>query len=179
AIQQMPGTPIFTVVDYDPQGAIDAEGFRVDEIVLDLVDDSATEDYYGFRVVAPQLICSYDPVRDTVTCDTSFVFANDLYLDSPDPLLTMGEGYGLVVSDQPFNGTTFRIRLQVDNYQELPVYLEVFNLTEDAYRYAVSRQAYNDAGDNPFAEPVSIHNNIEGGYGFFVVASRERVMLER
>lgn len=178
AIQEMPTVPDFTVISYEPDGGIDAGGYRVDEITLDIVDNGATADYYGFRVIVPQQNCTFDPVRDTVICEPNFEFVDDLYLDSPDPLLVMGEGYGLVLTDQSFNGATYRARIQADNYQDGPVRLEVFSLTEDAYRYAVSRRAYDDAGDNPFAEPVSIHNNVEGGYGFFVLGNRVGVDLE-
>jgi len=48
-----------------------------------------------------------------------------------------------------------------------------FRLTEDAYRYGISQEAFINARDNPFAEPVNIHNNVTGGYGYFVVANRQ------
>lgn len=163
AIQLMPTQPDFTVVSYDPQGSIDIDGFRTDEIIFDLVDDPDTEDYYGFRV----------------TNNPEDQFINDYYLQSPDPLLKDAIGYGLVLSDQSFNGSTYRVRIQADNYNEDPrPALEVFHITEDAYRYSVSRIAYEDSVDNPFAEPVNVHNNMENGYGYFLLSNGRKQVLE-
>jgi len=176
--QVMPTSADFSLVSYEPDGAIDSEGFRVDEIILDINDPMGTEDYYGFRVLIPQFFCRFDEVADSVICETSFEFTNDAYLDSQDPLLKFSDGYGLVITDQSFNGETYRIRLLADVFQNEGVRLEVYRLTEDAYRYGVSRDAFNEAGDNPFVEPVNIHNNVEGGYGFFIAASRSYIALE-
>lgn len=176
--QIMPAAANFNLVSYEPDGAIDSDGYRVDEIELDLNDEASTEDYYGFRILIARQFCRYDADRDTLLCTYNFVNANTAYLDSQDPLLKESAGFGLVISDQSFNGGTYRIRLLSDAYQSEGLRLEVFRLTEDAYRYAVSRRAYDDAGDNPFAEPVNIHNNVAGGYGFFIAASRSYLELE-
>lgn len=183
ATQEMPAQPDFTLVSYEPQGAIDIDGFRTDEIVFDLMDDPDAEDYYGFRVTntpQDQIFCFFDPNRQMEVCDTfRNDFVNDYFLQSPDPLLNEASGYGLVLSDQSFNGNTYRVRIQADNYNQdtLPT-LEVFRLTEDAYRYAVSRLAYEDSVDNPFAEPVNVHNNVANGYGYFVLSNGVKVVLE-
>jgi hypothetical protein len=93
--------------------------------------------------------------------------------------LNDASGYGLVLSDQSFNGNTYRVRIQADNYNQdtLPT-LEVYRLTEDAYRYAVSRYAYENSVDNPFAEPVNVHNNVSEGYGYFVLSNGLKLVLE-
>lgn len=183
ATQMMPSVPEFTLVSYEPEGAIDIDGYRTDEIIVDLTDDPDTEDYYGFRVTntpGDEIFCFYNEVLDTTVCDT---FRNDFvreyYLQSPDPLLNEAVGYGLVLSDQSFNGNTYRVRLQADNYHQtaMPT-LEVFHLTEDAYRYAVSRNAYENSVDNPFAEPVNVHNNMENGYGYFVLSNGRKLVLQ-
>lgn len=178
AIQEMPAAADFNLVSYEPDGAIDSDGFRVDEITLDLIDPPGTEDYYGFRVLIPQQFCEFDNVGDSLICTNNFQFANEAFLDSQDPLLKFSVGYGLVITDQSFNGGTYRIRLLADAFQNEGLRLEVFRLTEDAYRYGVSRDAYDQAGDNPFAEPVNVHNNVDGGYGFFIAASKTILALE-
>ncbi|WP_020569976.1 DUF4249 family protein [Neolewinella persica] len=183
ATQIMPVIPEFTLISYEPEGAIDIDGFRTDEIILDLEDDPAKEDFYGFRVTntpRDQISCFINSSGDTIVCDTfRNEFVRDYYLQSPDPLLNEGTGYGLVLSDQSFNGNTYRVRLQADNYNRdsMPT-LVVYRLTEDAYRYAVSRNAYEDSVGNPFAEPVNVHNNVAEGYGYFVLSNGVRVVLE-
>jgi hypothetical protein len=183
ATQEMPAQPDFTLISYEPEGAIDIDGFRTDEIVIDLMDDPDTEDYYGFRVTnTPQdeIFCRFDPNTQMERCDTfRNDFINNYFLQSPDPLLNEAIGYGLVMTDQSFNGNTYRVRIQADNYNQdsLPT-LEVFRLTEDAYRYAVSRLAYENSIDNPFAEPVNVHNNMANGYGYFLLSNGRRRVLE-
>jgi len=178
ATQTMPAKPDFTLVSYEPDGAINVEGLRVDKIELDLRDDAAIENYYGFRVMSEGSVCSFNENTGSFNCRRESGFARELFVDSPDPLFKESVGYGLVVTDQSFNGGTLRVRLQADNYSDAIIALEVYNLTEDAYRYAVSKLAYDDAGDNPFAEPVNVHNNVAEGYGIFIVGNRVLEVLE-
>lgn len=172
ATQQMPSKAEYTLVSYEPDGAIDSEGYRVDELEIDLVDNPDTEDYYGFRILLPGLSCEYFEEGDSVVCTSDFSYTQEAYQDSPNPLLRMSTGFGLVISDQSFNGSTYRIRFTADTYQDARPILEVYHLTEDAYRYATSRWAYENAGDNPFAEPVNVHQNVPDGYGYFIASNR-------
>ena len=172
AEQEMPARPEYVVATYEPDGAITADGYRVDEVEIDLTDNGATEDYYGFRVLLPQVNCRFDDSTGLVVCENDFTFQQEAYLESPDPLLNNSSGFGLVVTDQSFNGATYRIRFTVENYTDARPRLEVYHLTEDAYRYATSRRAYEDAGDNPFAEPVNVHQNMMDGYGYFILSNR-------
>jgi len=178
ATQRMPAPADFTLVSFEPNGALDSEGSRVDVINIDLTDPPGTEDFYGFRVLIPQQRCEFDTEGDSLICENFYEFANEAFMDSQDPVFKNSIGYGLVVTDQSFNGSTYRVRLLVDAFRDGETRLEVYRLTEDAYRYSVSREAYEVSGDNPFAEPVNIHNNVAGGYGYFVAASRRILALE-
>lgn len=177
ATQVMPTVPVFESVSYTPDGAIDSEGFRVDEVEFDLIDPPGEQNYYAFRVSVGQRTCTFDPDNGQVCTDDS-TRLNSLYLLSPDPLLSPGLSYDLVLSDQSFDGTRFRVRLQADNFTDSTPFLEVFHLSEDAYRYMRSFAAYQESRDNPFAEPVQVHNNVDGGYGAFIVANKVLQRLE-
>ncbi len=184
ARQTMPTVPVVTNVAYEPKGALDGNGDRVDKLEFDLMDDPATEDYYGFRTVLPPssasiwyIGCANDSTG-VVTCDT--VYQQDLRFisqASPDPALKQSEGYGLVLTDAAFTNDRYRVRMTFNNYSEGEVELEVYHLTEDAYRFGVSKYAYLDAQGNPFAEPVTVHNNVENGYGYFLLSNVLRVEL--
>ena len=172
ATQVMPAPPVFRVVSFEREGAIDEEGFRLDEAIIEIQDPAGIDNYYGFSI-KNRFIQQFD--CDTLTppnCDTIFG-TNTTFVTSPDPLLTYGGNYGLVVTDQSFAGSTYRIRVQFNSSRDVPPVLEVYSLTEDTYRYAVSFEAYQDARDNPFSEPVSVHNNIDDGYGFFLISNRK------
>ncbi|MEL7159689.1 MAG: DUF4249 family protein [Bacteroidota bacterium] len=174
AIQEMPAPPVIDAIEYEEDGAIDQEGFRVDELNFDIIDPPGETNYYAFRVGVATRDCEYFADRDTVICavDPSGQITRSYFLQSPDPLLQGGLSDDLLISDQSFDGQRYRIRLLVESFRDEPPILEVQQLTEDAYRYGISYAAYLEAGDNPFAEPVQVHANVEGGYGAFVVANK-------
>jgi len=180
ATQVMPPVPSIENLAYEADGAIDTEGFRVDELIFDLVDESGTQNYYAFRVGYQAQSCTYDPIIDSLTCvpDTSRNELEAVYIESPNPLLSGGLSNDLLLSDQSFDGQRYQVRLWIDNYRDDPITLEVLHLTEDAYRYSISYAAYLEAGDNPFSEPVQVHGNVDGGYGVFSVANVLQVPVE-
>jgi hypothetical protein len=45
--------------------------------------------------------------------------------------------------------------------------VELLSINEDYFRYIKSVNSYDNALDNPFAEPVNVFSNIKNGYGFF------------
>ena len=44
---------------------------------------------------------------------------------------------------------------------------ELSSISRDNYLFIKSEAASREARDNPFAEPVIVHNNIENGIGIF------------
>ena len=180
AEQRMPTAPTVAVRSYEPDGAVDIDGFRLDELVLTLEDVPGEENFYGFRVVVTSFdfVCDQDPAGQ-VTCD-SFPRRFDVFSSSPDPLLLETNDYGLVLRDDSFSGQDKDVRLQFSSQGDnSPLSVEVFSLTEDGYRYVTSRYAAQEAADNPFAEPVTVHENIEGGLGIFMVSNLVRLEVRR
>lgn len=55
----------------------------------------------------------------------------------------------------------------VDGNRLLRVYVELRTITEGYYKYHSSLTRQLSISQDPFAEPVTIFNNIEGGYGNF------------
>jgi hypothetical protein len=168
AEQVMPPQPLIVSAEYELEGTIDSEGFRVDELIVDIKDTEAGKTNY-FGVELYQIYYDIDFNGDTIG-----VYRSQVGLDSNDPLLEYSELYGLVFNDEGFSGGTYQLRcytyysLGLENNLEV----EVYQLTEDAFLYARSLSQYYDAIDNPFAEPVTVHSNIEGGYGVFTLANR-------
>lgn len=179
ATQVMPDAAMFSEVEYTRDGALDNEGFRVDEITLKLEDPGETTDYYAFQVSTPGQSCTFNETTMTQECTNDFTQFYSVYVTSPDPLLIEGLDFGLLLTDQSFNGGTFTVRFFADSFDDGDQFLEVYRISEDAYRYARSFAAYIEAGDNPFAEPVQVHGNVENGYGAFVTTNVQRVLLNR
>jgi hypothetical protein len=87
----------------------------------------------------------------------------------------IGDNEGEVLNDKGLDGTLRTIRLYITQYRyyvsgkpPLPKWKFTLGHTyEDYYKYfhSVTLQQYNDG--NPFAQPVQIHTNIQGGLGIF------------
>lgn len=93
------------------------------------------------------------------------------------------QGRDATFKDVVFNGTEHTIRFQVgegdfffsdrdagDGYPRLKYFLYVSTLSEDAYQFDHTQRILARTEGNPFAEPVDVHSNVEGGYG--IVAGR-------
>ncbi len=179
ATQIMPDGALFSEVEYTRDGALDNDGFRVDEVTFKLEDPGETTDFYAFQVSTPGQNCTFNETTMTQECTNDFTFFYSVYVSSPDPLLLDGLDFGQLLTDQSFNGGNLTVRLFADSFNDGDLFLEVYRISEDAYRYARSFAAYIEAGDNPFAEPVQVHGNVENGYGAFVVTNVQRVLLTR
>lgn len=149
---------------------VSQSGSELDEITIRFNDDAAKINYYLFRIRrAP---------GDFAFCVTTndkdverLVYSDPFYVDE------CLDGNRLLVSDRNFNGTTKTIVFYVSNYdmnemtnqqgRKIKPTLELLHINEDYYRYIKSVNAYDNALDNPFAEPVNVITNIKNGYGFF------------
>ena len=139
------------------------------------------ENYYYIRLYMdqgspsdePLLLCfsTLDPVFDN---DESGDFDE---LDPENEPIYLCDGYNSF-ADFTFNGERKSIKIYLGNWifdnlgspgttTQPKVLAEIGSLSKALYKYkrSVRLQGYND--DNPFAEPVPIYNNIEGGLGIF------------
>lgn len=83
----------------------------------------------------------------------------------------------LIFSDELFDGQNYAVRvayntdwLSGDTAQvvdQLPSYLvaELRTLSEDYYKFQVSYGTYQGTAGDPFAQPVQVYNNVDGGFG--------------
>lgn len=174
AEQMVPPQPLIVGAEYEIEGTIDPDGYRVDELIVDLEDAAPGEiNYYGVNLFKVYYDIDFNG-------DTIGVYRNEVGLDSNDPLLEYGSAYGLIFNDEVFSGGAYQLRCytyySLGDEGELEV--EVYQLTKDAFLFTRSLNQYYDALGNPFAEPVTVHNNIEGGYGVFTLANKTVFPLE-
>ena len=168
AVQAMPVAPVIGEIEVEEEGALNDEGDKNDAIEIEIIDSGASSDYYGIKA----FLEGYNIIPNTT--DTIW-YSSSLYLNSNNPLAYYANenNLGLIISDASFNGTTYR--LNTYTYSDLPfdqagdffIRIELINITEDTYLYSRSLQQYYDSVDNPFAEPVTVHSNLENGYGIF------------
>ncbi|PPK88706.1 uncharacterized protein DUF4249 [Neolewinella xylanilytica] len=178
----MPQQPVARVVRFERDGALSSDGERVDALRLAISDPPGVANYYavqlGYRGIGATS-CSY--IDGTVTCDSTYADFS-LFAETPNPLVRdLGYTYRMGLSDASFDGQDYQLDVQFSSAEvgeNASLFVEVFGLTEAAFRYLVSKEAFDEARGNPFAEPVTVSNNIDGGYGYFIVANRRRLPLE-
>lgn len=167
AQQRMPKAPNILDVSVEEEGALSDSGERLDEVIIEIRDEPG-EHYYALQ---GELAYQYvDENNDTIAGYYS------VWLESNDPILSYAEVDGrgaLICSDGAFNGNTYRFATYT--WEDLPIGLmsgnqlriRVTSLSRDAFLYYRSLEQYREADGNPFAEPVTVHSNIENGYGIF------------
>ncbi len=148
------------------------------------------------KVYDPDLII-YDTVyvsADTVVIDTIYggqtiVEKNEyIYLGADE--VSLAESYpegGLLLSDELFDGSNYEFRgsfnrwsFESYDYGEdgntsndtVKVYIELYSINSDLYKYAQSYNKHFDSQGDPFAQPVNVYTNIENGIGIFCGASK-------
>lgn len=167
ARQRMPKAPSILEVMVEEDGALSEDGTRLDEIVIEIQDEPGAH-YYALQAEVEERYL--DGNNDTI------VGSYSIWLDTNDPILTYAEVNrqgALVCSDGAFDGTTYRFA--TFTWESLPfgessnslLKVRVTSLSRDAFLYYRSLAQYREADGNPFAEPVTVHSNIENGYGIF------------
>jgi hypothetical protein len=148
----------------------DQNGDQLDEVTITFKDDGAKVNYYLFRIrraESPFINCVITNDKDVERLVYSDPFYTEECLD----------GNRLLVNDKNFNGLTKTIVFYVNTYEmneatnqqgrKLKPTVELLSINEDYYQYIKSVNSYDNAIDNPFAEPVNVTSNIKNGYGFF------------
>ena len=161
AKQTMPKAVEILSVEYDPEGAINVDGDRVDEFSIEFQDPGGEENFYMLQIWVQQ---------------DSFDFSYMLYLDNLDPVAEES-GDDLFLKDSSFDGKkyTWKVGTYPGNFEEegFKYRVELFSVTRDKYFFVRSASLSQDADDNPFAEPVIVHDNIEGGHGIFSLGTKD------
>lgn len=85
-----------------------------------------------------------------------------------------------LLDDRLFNGQSYA---QVTSYRFVPgdtVTATLYHLDSLYYDFRVSVRNARNANGNPFAQPSSIHSNVQGGLGIFtvLVSDQRRVILK-
>jgi hypothetical protein len=134
----------------------------------------------------------FDPVTKTFVPDTIFLdepFWNRASFSTTDQVLLAESDAGLgearvffsrvVFRDEVFNGSTrsFRIRLE-SVIRPGTLDLRLVSISEDAFRYYRTFDRFAFASGDPFAEPVQVFTNVQGGLGIWGGANVEQLLID-
>ena len=165
-------TPLLVPINnliFTRNARFDADGNPQDELKLTFTDNGATEDYYLLRILdafGSYLYCVNTKDKDV----EKLVYEDPFY---PDDCLQSDR---LLLSDMNFNGTVKTLIFYAESgyldQQNTPggqkrATVELLHVNKDYYKYIKSVNSYENAVDNPFAEPVNLYSNVKNGYGLF------------
>ncbi|RMH34549.1 MAG: DUF4249 family protein [Gammaproteobacteria bacterium] len=119
-----------------------------------------------------------DPVGEanfyeiTVKDSCKSLVPGDVGVVSLDHKGLVGASTRVILSDDDWDGQQVSLLLGFEerlgsNYSGCDLWLEFISITEDRYRYMKTLTLAYESYNNPFAEPVLIHYNIENGLGLF------------
>lgn len=148
ATQVIPSTIPLDTVGYQPKVSMTELLEERDLYSFTFTDPADEENYYWAELLGEQgFMRSFDPIVDDYGLFTDKEIDGQTYTVS---LL----GYSHAAAGVP-EGFTLIYRLH--------------SITKELYHYMKSYYAQAEANENPFAQPVIINSNIEGGIGAFGV----------
>lgn len=163
AVQVMPRPAEILEASYTIDGGISPEGDTVNTLDIRFRDPGGAEDYYEFRVWYVNDYTSYP-----------------IYLQTEDLLVEYFQGRPLL-ADGPFDGKEYTFRAWTYEEAHLDpngrLIMQVISIARDRYLFLRSLEIYNQVQDNPFAEPILVHDNIGNGVGIFSLGAVSEVVV--
>ena len=83
---------------------------------------------------------------------------------------------GLMFSDITLAGEVYELQIAVSDLETFPgdqIELSLTSISKDRFLFEEALAIYNDNIDNPFAEPIILHENVIGGNGIFTLGNGE------
>lgn len=170
--QTMPKAATVDSVRFRENAGIDGDGSKLSAIDVFLEDEPDVENFYEIRaeINYPILDYGYDSLGNYVI-DTIGYQAYTLSLtDSDDPNAQLTYGGGIAVSDQFFDGQSYRFVAKMYEASGHTFQVFVRAITEEYYLWSISAERKYNSEDNPLAEPVTTYTNLDAGIGVFGLA---------
>lgn len=185
ATDQLPGSVAIDKTDTSTLRLFDSEEKQVS---ITFSDPGNDKNFYETRLY----YLVYQPVYDSTGQVIGMMpWVGDLpsYISS-EGLFSEGIDES-VFTDDLFNGRSFTVQLAFDEsiYShfggdsipvDFPVFLiaELRSVSENYYKFTSSYLRYQSSSGDPFAQPVQVFNNVEGGFGIFAGYSFSRDTMQ-
>jgi hypothetical protein len=159
------------IVSWDTIAIVSEWGTRDYQLKVVFDDPSGIANYYGLSVYITFKEIDYMTMEPTGRMITRLVY---LYSGSDLFLQDESHNYGgkIYFDDLLFDGQTKTTEVGLYDYaiyesDTVWIDLHLEQLAPAFYKYVVSNEGYQEAHNNPFAEPVQVYTNISGGLGIF------------
>jgi len=173
ATQQPPSQVSILAATYEADVGVDRYGDRGDEVTIQFQDPSGEENYYSLSASITY------PFEGP---DTSFMRRLGTFATPIDPLLE--DLNRLYLKDVSFDGEIYTTRIRINTFEvgtiadsgaenlaAVKMSIRVLSISKDRYLFEKTLYTYQNNEDNPFAEPVVVHENVKGGSGIFTISS--------
>ncbi|MCB9503892.1 MAG: DUF4249 domain-containing protein [Deferribacteres bacterium] len=144
--------PIATQIDSIRTRWLNYAGSKELELTIYLTDPIDIDNYYQLSILEVYIYEGYG-----------------IYMDYDSDDLIFGNSGGTTFTDDLISGKSYGIKVGLEAWQVDSGVLQInlLSASEDFYKYYTSYRQYEDTDENPFAEPVFVHSNIENGLGIF------------
>lgn len=180
ASSAMPSQSVIAGLQWIKEARVNSYGERMDEITLKLDDPAGERNFYRVEV--------WETYGGGVSYPVACLSISDKDVEQTGNETDPGDpescyrGDMVLMQDQYFNGARKQLKIYVTsgtlynytdpvNHRVIRPYVKLFRITEDEFKYLKSRGVYSFSADNPFAEPVNVHTNVQNGYGIFSVST--------
>lgn len=175
ALQTMPNDFVVDSARVKRNAVSGQFGDEFDLVDVFLKDQGGVRNYYEVKYTSGYYEVSYDPINEVF--DTIAFVEYPIYPEEfSDPNVVYGVQESGLVSDQFFDGQSYKLQARIYSNSGGILIIRVRNITEEYYKWSRSYQSKYDAEDNPLVEPVSVFSNLVDGLGIFSV-SREKVFV--
>ncbi len=174
ATQVMPTDVPLKTARFKQNLGVNEEGERLNGITISLDDPAGIDNYYEVSVYTQ--------------FNGQGGGGRRLYIETVDP--TIQEGYegwttggnSLLIDGTSFDGQSVSFELlgyNVDTTGQT-LFINWRNISKEMYRYSRTLYLVKDQiiEENPFASPVSVFSNINGGLGVFGSRTEERILVK-
>lgn len=148
------------------------------DITFEMTDRPGETNYYQLLVFSERKYQDQTTGEERISTFTVPLESKDLIISNA----VARPGEGLFFKDEMFAGKPATLKFgspyffHENDTLELTFYLRT--LSKDYYQYQVTAQIQERTSNDPFAEPVSVYNNIEQGFGIFGGASQSVFVYE-
>lgn len=186
AVQKMP-IPIASLseVILDRNAGVDSGGSPQSEIEVSFKDEAGVDNYYEILLSGQFSYLEYLGMdgQGNFLYDTVY-FESNVYFDNTfDPNIEKGVGESVLLTDRFFDGETYKFKGRFYAYgggttDSIPYKFIIRSVTPEYYYWSKSYYLKDQTDDNPFAEPVSVYNNLENGLGIFGLFSERKFLIQ-
>ena len=157
-------------------GSTIIDATKYTQLKVKFKDTPGTKNYYNLQLLARSYSYIYDQYYNLID---SMPYLEAISFSSRDVVFGSDEWFdsnGASFSDELFDGDLYSLILDIEKYFTLDefsngkydkIYIRLKSTSAAYYSYATTFKKFKEVQGDPFAQPVQVFNNIDGGYGIF------------